>query len=128
MTAPDETPLPEETIVLPVRGFRINPRRAIIASGICWALFLAMVWAVTGGHTQAIDRAGVLFWRSGDLRPLGPVWLLEMVRDITALGGVLLCHLFALMALVALMFMRLRREAALLFLTMMGGWGVNTAL
>ncbi|PEQ13253.1 phosphatase PAP2 family protein [Novosphingobium sp. PC22D] len=117
-----------EQVTLPQRGYRIDPGKALIASALCWAGFAAMVWAVTTGHTTTIDKAGLLFWRDADLRPEGPTWLLEAVRDVTALGGVLLRHFFAIMAAVALLFMRLRREAALMVLTVMAGWFVNSGL
>lgn len=118
--------VPAEQLTLPARGYRIDPRRALLIAALCWLGFAAMVWAVGTGHTTTIDKAGLLFWRDADLRPAGPTRLLEMVRDTTALGGVLLRNLFAIMAMVALLFMKLRREAALLGLTVAGGWIVNS--
>jgi len=98
-------------------------------SALCWAGFLAMVWLVETGRTGGFDRIGLLFWRaSGELGPKGPPLLLESVRDLTALGGVLLRNLFALGATVALLFLRLRREAVLLALTVAGGWLVEFAV
>ena len=32
-----------EIVVLPARGFRIDPRHALIASGVCWVGFAIMV-------------------------------------------------------------------------------------
>jgi undecaprenyl-diphosphatase len=87
-----------------------------------------MVWAVQSGHTSTIDHAGLLFWRGSDLQPRGPAKLIESVRDVTALGGVLLRNLFAIMAAAALLFIRLKREAALLGLTVMLAWLVNSGL
>lgn len=75
-----------------------------------------------------LDRAGLLFWRDDTLAPRGSASLLEMVRDVTALGGVLLRNLFALGAVIGLLFLKLRREAALFALTVIGGWLVNAAL
>ncbi|WP_156842374.1 phosphatase PAP2 family protein [Novosphingobium aquimarinum] len=118
--------VPAEQVTLPERGYRIDPRRALVVACLCWAGFAAMVWAVSTGHTDTIDKAGLLFWRNADLKPLGPKWVLEAVRDTTALGGVLLRNLFAIMAVVALLFMKLRREATLLALTVAGGWLVNS--
>ena len=111
-----------------LHGYRIKPWPALTMAALCWAGFAGMVWAVQTGHTQAIDHAGLLFWRGADLQPRGPRILLEGVRDVTALGGVLLRHLFVIMALVALLFLRLRREAALLLLTVVSAWAVNSAL
>lgn len=86
-----------------------------------------MTAAVLTGRSEGIDSAGLLFWRRGaTLLPVGPEWLLEAVRDLTALGGVFLRNLIALGAIVALVFLRLRREAVLLAATIAGGWIVNT--
>src|SRR5690606_3477656 len=54
--------------------------------------------------------------------------VVEAIRDTTALGGVLLRNLFALAAVVALLFLSLRREAVLFALTVMTGWLANTGL
>lgn len=122
-------PPPAKTAVvaIPARGFRIDPKKALAAAAVCWIGFAAMVWAVRTGNTVGFDAAGLKLWRTGaDLRPAGPAWLLEGVRDLTGLGGVLLRHVVAAGALVALLFLRLRREAVLLVATVMGGWVVNT--
>ncbi|MET1756556.1 phosphatase PAP2 family protein [Novosphingobium sp. RD2P27] len=112
----------------PSRTFRIDPRKALMAAALCWAGFAAMVWAVETGHTTTIDEAGLLFWRGPDLHPAGPSKLLEAVRDTTALGGTLLRNLFALMAVVALLFLRLRREALLLAASVLLALLVNSGL
>ncbi|EJL23849.1 membrane-associated phospholipid phosphatase [Novosphingobium sp. AP12] len=75
-----------------------------------------------------LDRAGLLFWHDSTLRPDGSTKMLEGVRDVTALGGVLLRNVFALAAVAALLFLRLRREAVLFALTVASGWAVNSAL
>ncbi|HUD31293.1 MAG TPA: phosphatase PAP2 family protein [Novosphingobium sp.] len=87
-----------------------------------------MTWAVHEGHIAALDAAGLLFWRDDTLQPEGSAKLLEGVRDVTALGGVLLRNLIALGAVVALLFLKLRREAALFALTVGSGWAVNSGL
>ena len=122
--------LPPETVTLPVRGWRINPKKALFVAALCWIGFAVMVWLVESGRTGEFDRIGLMFWRADppDLAPKGPPWVLEGVRDLTSLGGVLLRHLIALGALVALLFLRLRREAMLLALTIMGGWLVNSGV
>ena len=122
--------LPSETVTLPVRGWRIDPKKALFVAALCWIGFAVMVWLVETRHTGQFDRIGLMFWRGDapDLAPRGPEWLLEAVRDLTSLGGVLLRHLIALGALVALLFLGLRREAMLLALTIAGGWVVNSAV
>lgn len=127
---PNSSSAPKELVLSgPIRSHRINPTHALIAAGLCWTGFAIMVVLVQSGRTTAFDATGLHLWRSGvDLRPVGPDWLIEAVRDMTALGGVLLRHLFAIAAIVALLFLRLRREAVLLTATVMGGWLVNSAM
>ncbi|GGD44075.1 phosphatase PAP2 family protein [Croceicoccus pelagius] len=121
--------VPEKTLVLPERGWRIDQRKALIVALLCWLGFAAIAIAVQTDNTQAIDRFGLMFWRGADgMVPRGPEKLLEMVRDVTALGGVLLRNLFALGAVVALLFLRLRREATLLAATVIVGWLVNSGI
>jgi undecaprenyl-diphosphatase len=120
--------LPPENVTLPARGWRIDPTKALLASLLCWLGFAVVVFAVHAGATGAIDRAGLMVWRSSTMAPLGPGWLLEGVRDVTALGGVLLRNLFALGAVVALLFLAMRREAVLLALIVGSGWLVNGAI
>jgi undecaprenyl-diphosphatase len=120
---------PPETLALPARGWRIDRRKALAVAFVCWAGFALLVWLVGSGRTEAFDKPGLLFWRTGDgLVPKGPKFLLEGVRDLTALGGVLLRNLFALAAVAALLFLRLRRKAVLLAATVAGGWLVDVAI
>jgi undecaprenyl-diphosphatase len=122
-------PLPPATIQLPERGFAIDRRKALIASAVCWAGFAAMVWLVTNGRTGEFDEAGLTMFRSAeDLAFNGHEKVVEAIRDTTALGGVLLRNLFALAAVIALLFLSLRREAVLFAMTVMTGWLANTGL
>ncbi len=108
-------------------GWRIAPGHAVAAAAICWLGFAVVTFAVWTGRSETLDSAGLLFWRrDATLVPAGPLWLLEAVRDLTSLGGVLLRNLIALGALTALLFLRLRREAVLLAATIASGWIVNT--
>ena len=131
MESPDKADpgLRSETVTLPARGWRIDPAHALIASAVCWVGFALVVTTVLGGRSGQFDAAGLRLWRTGiDLHPRGAPWLSEAVRDYTALGGVLLRHIVAIGALVALLFLRLRREAMLLALTIVSGWAVNSAI
>lgn len=122
-------PTRDATVAVPIRGYRIDPRKALIVAALCWAGFAAMVIAVQQGATVSFDAFFLQMFRTGaDLRPAGPPWLLEAVRDYTGLGGVLLRHVFAVFALIALLFLRLRREAIVLVGTVMGGWLINSAI
>jgi undecaprenyl-diphosphatase len=117
-----------ETIAVPKYGHRTNPRKSLMVAALCWAGFAVMAYLVDHGRTSGLDHAGLLFWRDGDLHPRGSANLMEAVRDITALGGTLLRNLFAIMAVVALLFLRLRREATLLAATVALAWIVNSAI
>jgi len=118
-----------QTITLPARGWRIDPRHALIAAAICWTGFAVMVAAVLAGRTGGLDSTGLLLWRGGaELRPIGPPWVLEALRDVTALGGVLLRNVVMAAALFALLVLRLRREAVVLVGTVIGGWLINSGI
>ncbi|MBB4613644.1 phosphatase PAP2 family protein [Novosphingobium taihuense] len=118
---------PERHLPQRARSWRISPRHALIAAAICWTGFVVVTVLVLGGRSSGIDNAGLMFWRRGaELAPAGPQWLLEAVRDLTSLGGVLLRNLIMAGVLAALLFLRLRREAVLLAATAMGGWVVNS--
>lgn len=120
--------MPAEPVTIPGHSLRIDPGKALGIAALCWMGFAVMVWAVQHGQTITIDEAGLLFWRDADLHPRGPSKLIEGVRDVTALGGTLLRNLFAIMAVTALLFLRLRREAVLLALTVVLAWLVNSGL
>ena len=131
MESPDQSApgLASQSVTLPARGWRIDPGHALVAAVVCWAGFALMVMAVLGDRSAEFDAAGLRLFRTGiDLHPRGAPWLAEAVRDYTALGGVLLRNLFAIGAIVALLFLRLRREATLLTLTIVSGWLVNSAI
>lgn len=121
--------LPAEAVRLPERGFTINRRKALIAAAVCWTGFALLVWLVLSGRTGGFDDWGLLAARTGDARDFaGSHLMIEIVRDTTALGGVFLRNLFAIGAVVALLFLKLRREAVLFAITVAGGWIANTGV
>jgi undecaprenyl-diphosphatase len=116
-----------------------SSRHTIIALGqsleLRWLLFLAglvcAVWAlaelideVIEGSTSDIDRDILLALRTeGDLSdPIGPGWVEEMGRDLTALGGVAVLTLAT--ASVALYFLMRHRTSSMLFLLSAVGGGI----
>lgn len=112
-----------------VESSRQNRSHTLALVICCWAGFALVVALVLCGRTAPLDAAGLQLWRTGaSLTPRGPAWLLEAVRDLTALGGVLLRHLVALGATVALVLLGLRREAVVLAGTVTSGWLVNSLL
>ena len=120
----------------PVRASRVPVHRApfarhhaLIAAAICWAIFAVLAVLMASGRSAGMDDLGLLAFRGPpalDLR--GPEWLAEAARDMTALSGVLLRHIFALCALAALALLHLRREAVVLFAMITGGWGMDLLL
>ena len=112
---------------IPPARHPVAKSHALAAAALCWAGFALVAWAVESRRGTALDAAGLTMWRRGDDLglPRGPGWLIEAARDYTALGGPLLRNLFALAAGVALLFLRERVQAALLALTIAGGWLVE---
>jgi undecaprenyl-diphosphatase len=82
-------------------------------AGAPW-LFLAVADEVVEGETAAVDRALLLALRTPGRPddPLGPRWLEEAMRDLTALGGFTVLTLATIVATLLLVFHRRRREAA----------------
>ena len=124
-----DTNRPAEALILPARGWRITPHHALIGALVCWAGFAVVVVLVLNNQLGRFDSAGLQYFRTGpDSVPRGPPAMLEAVRDLTALGGLLLRNLFAVIAIAALLLVRLRREAMLLAATILSGWLVNTLI
>lgn len=84
----------------------------IAVVGAPW-LFLNLADEVGEGETDALDHRLLLMFRvPGDPSdPLGPRWLEEAVRDITALGGFTLLSVTLVAATLLLVFHERRREA-----------------
>ena len=101
---------------------------AILAGGI--SAFISLADEVVEGDTVDFDRAVILALRNpADLSdPLGPLWLEEAVRDVTALGGNFVLA-FVAVAVIGFLLLTRRRGAALLVLaSVAGGALIGTAL
>jgi undecaprenyl-diphosphatase len=88
---------------------------ALATAAALWA-FLALAGEVREGETTGFDRQVLLWFRMpGDLEePIGPRWLRETARDVTALGGYTVLTL-VVVAAVVLLLMHGRRLQALIF-------------
>ena len=129
LVQPTEPPVPAETVRLPERGFAISRPKALAVALVCWAGWGAMIWAVLNQRTGALDSSGLMWLRSGpDFGGLGASYFTEAVRDMTALGGVFLSTLATIAAVVALLFLKLRREGILFSLTVLLGWMLNNTM
>jgi undecaprenyl-diphosphatase len=93
----------------------------VLVSGL-WA-FISLADEIVEGETEAFDRAVLLFFRSaGDPSdPIGPLWLEEAVRDVTALGGNLVLTIVTAAVIVYLLLARKRGAGLLVFVSVAGG-------
>lgn len=97
---------------------RMGPRLVLTILAVSAALwtFLSLTGEVREGETTGFDRAVLLAMRRpGDLAtPVGPLWLQETARDVTALGGFTVLILVVVLATVLLL-MHGRRLQAVIF-------------
>src|SRR5947209_1583796 len=94
-----------------------------------WAFF-HVAGAVRAGATQQLDELVLRSLRRPDepAIPLGPVWLHEMGRDLTALGGVAVLLLITASVAGFLLLSRKYQALALLLLAILGGLLLSTLL
>ena len=106
-------------------------RQIEITSLLLLGVIVAAVWGlaelteeVLEGATRDLDSAILLFLRTpGDLSdPIGPWWIEEMGRDITALGGVAVLSLITLV--VSVFFLLLQRWGSALYVLVTVGGGI----
>jgi undecaprenyl-diphosphatase len=92
----------------------------LIAGGV-WT-YIELADEVSEGETRAMDRAVLLALREpADLSdPLGPAWLEQAVRDLTALGGFAVLALLTL-AVCGFLVLDGKKHAALLVLAAVAG-------
>jgi undecaprenyl-diphosphatase len=90
--------------------------------GAVWG-FLYTLDEVQEGDTLRLDSAVLLaFRRSGHLgTPIGPRWLQETARDITALGGFTVLALVVVLGAALLWVHRRRAQAIVLVVAVLGG-------
>lgn len=97
--------------------------------GSLWAV-LALGSEVREGETAGIDRAILLWFRTpGNLGlPIGPAWLQESARDITALGGFTVLTLLTIGATLALLAANRQRQALVFAATVIVAQIASTGL
>lgn len=97
---------------------------AVIGAGTIALYFFAKVAdAVVEGEYGRFDRGLLLALRNplDPSDPLGPPWLEESMRDMTALGGTAVLTLITLLAVVFLLLTRKRHAALLVAVSVAGG-------
>lgn len=107
-------------------------------AGLAWLFGLGALALVFGllavkvrdGDTAGFDRAILLWFRDpADLARLrGPVWLLEMCRDLTSLGSTAVLGLLLLAVAGYLAFGRKWVDLALVLVSVLGGQAASTVL
>ena len=100
-----------------------------VASGLVLA-FLSLADEVTEGETKAFDTAILMMFRdpTNVEHLVGPMWLHEMARDITSLGSFSLLGLIVVGLCIYLVLCRLRAEALLIIVSVLGGTTISTLL
>jgi undecaprenyl-diphosphatase len=100
----------------------------LVAVGV-W-VFLELADEVVEGETRAFDEAVLLALRNpaDPSDPVGPPWVEEMGRDLTALGGTAILALVTGGVVVYLLLVRRWALAWLVTLAVVGGLLLNTAL
>ena len=87
-------------------------------------LILAFAWLageVMEGDTEAFDRRFYGLFRDASGHPIGPAWLVEMARDVTALGSFSVLAILLLAVVAYLLLAGRRRAAALVLVAVVGG-------
>jgi undecaprenyl-diphosphatase len=94
----------------------------LLAIVSCLALFTWFTGEVLEGDTAGVDRRILLAFRVAGHpdTPLGPRWLQESARDITALGGFTVLTLVSLATLFALLSLGRRRQALVFGASVLG--------
>jgi undecaprenyl-diphosphatase len=92
--------------------------------------FIEVAEEVVEGEARKVDERVLRFLRRADdpALPIGPRWLIEAARDLTALGGATVLLVVLLAVLGYLAFERKRREIWLVTLAAGGGVLVSTVL
>jgi undecaprenyl-diphosphatase len=103
---------------------------ALFMLGLGLLGFIGITGEMQEGDTMRFDRWLLLSMRTpgnpGD--PLGPVWVEEMFRDFTALGGVGVLSLVTLVSVVYLWLQSQHRVAVYVLLAILGGLLLSTVL
>ena len=113
--------------------FRLNeaaPLLSLAAVSLFAFAFIKIAEEVLEGDTTTFDRALLLALREAHnaADPIGPSWLEEAARDITALGGHVVLTMVTLATLAYLFMTRKGHAAVLVVAAVGGGMMLSTAL
>jgi undecaprenyl-diphosphatase len=101
----------------------------LLAAGGVW-LFVEVAEDVVAGETREVDERLLLLLRTADdpADPLGPSWVEELARDVTALGSAGILALVTVAAAGFLVLQRMRHLALYLLAAVAGGTIVGSLL
>jgi len=116
-----------------IRDFIVGEAGLLAAIAIISGLiltFLRLADAVQEGGTAAFDQAILLMFRTpGDVNQvIGPLWVQEMVRDVTSLGSFALLGLIVAGVCIYLLLARMRAAALLVIVSVLSGTLLSTVL
>lgn len=103
---------------------------SVLVIGLLLLFFAWLAGEVMEGDTEAFDRRLSLLLRNpaNPLQPLGPPWLVEMARDVTALGSFSVLAILLLAVVSYLLLAGRRRAASLVLIAVIGGDALNHLL
>lgn len=107
--------------------------RFLAAAGLILLLIFAFVKIadeVTDGASRDFDHAAVEFFRhpGAPPAPIGPPWLPEAARDITALGSAGVLTLLTVLVAIALLLQRRHRLVGLLVVSALGATALSNGM
>jgi len=100
-----------------------------VVSGLVLA-FLSLADEVREGETEAFDNALLMLFRTSDPSHalIGPLWVQEMMRDVTALGSFACLGLLVVGVAIYLLLAGLRNAALLMVVCVLSGTALSTLL
>jgi undecaprenyl-diphosphatase len=103
---------------------------SIVGLALGTYVFAELVSELHEGELQSVDNTLLLMLREPGRPsdPLGPAWLEESGRDISALGGAIFLTLLGLAAVGYLLLLRKPRAASLIAASLLGALGLSLAL
>ncbi|MCC6527904.1 MAG: phosphatase PAP2 family protein [Polyangiaceae bacterium] len=100
----------------------------VLAGGLL--VFVVVAGEVSDGSTRSLDQTLLLAFRNPDdpSDPIGPRWLEEIARDLTALGGVALLTLLSVAVVAHLVLQKKARAGGFVAVSVLGALALSTVL